>query len=170
MLSEKALFYQPFSEDMPIQMVCRLQWSTRFIEYLASRRQCIMLSIYQPKTANASSVLKLSWVFLSIYVKETGWPINFIPKIRCKTLSNFIPKIRCEILCNYKGIFTNREIVGFQNWKIVKFKNVKFVVKFWILTYFWKLEWSIFEIYYILAFRRGVISNLMIWTSEDMEI
>ena len=77
MLSEKALFYQPFSEDMPIQMVCRLRWSTRCVEYLASRRQCIMLLIYQPKVADASSVSKLSWVLLTIYVKETGWTINW---------------------------------------------------------------------------------------------
>ena len=72
MLSEKALFYQPFSKDMPIQMVCRLQWSGRCVEYLASRRQCIILLIYQPKAADASSVLKLSWFLLTIYVKETG--------------------------------------------------------------------------------------------------
>ena len=68
----KGLFYQSFSEDMPIQMVCRLRWSTRCVEYLASRRQCIMLLIYQPKAADASSVSKLSWVLLTIYVKETG--------------------------------------------------------------------------------------------------
>ena len=99
MLSEKALFYQPFSEDMPIQMVCRLQWSTRCIEYLASRRQCIMLLIYQPKAADASSVSKLSWVLLTIYVKETGWTINW--------KQNVFSAINIFARCTKMNLFAN---------------------------------------------------------------
>ena len=114
MLLEKTLFYQPFSEDMPIQMVCRLRWSTRCIEYLASRRQCIMLLIYQPKAADASSVSKLSWVLLTIYVKETSWTINW--KQNVFSAINIFTK--CTKLNLFAEIVNNKNFFFCPKWRV----------------------------------------------------
>ena len=112
-LSEKALFYQPFSEFMPIQRVWRLRWSTRCIKYLASRRKCIMLLIYQPKEADASCVLKLWSVLLFIYVKESGWTIHW--KENVFSAINIFAK--CTKLNLFAEILNNKYFFFCQKWR-----------------------------------------------------
>ena len=150
MLSEKALFYQPFSEDMPIQMVCRLRWSTRCIEYLASRRQCIMLLIYQPKAADASSVSKLSWVLLTIYVKETGWTINWKQNVfsainifaKCTKLNLFAEIVNNKYFFFFPKMTSQFMTSSFWKWIVIIFTCIYYLK--WIITFHSKNKvWNI---------------------------